>query len=1504
MANPCKYTLKDGTVLDFTQARQYVMDNIAELTKESPTLKAKYDAATKGKVEGDNKQEYKEGDKGGERPKAGSRNRAKSSKAIPEEVRTPDVTAVFNMLGDILPQFMEEVKETVAPIVQEEAKPMTERERADAIADRLDSLADEIGNQTNSSIPFLPQAVKAALKAAANLMRSNAGATLVELVDAAIKALRSHTDYAGLTDSQKKDIEDDLADKVAKNSVEFIESQKGSGKFKVSKTAEDFIAGLRKDGKDDLADIVEAGKYYEVRNQKKVLVDAQRLHDADADIAYELARKGELHPDIINSIFAQRLIDAQAAFANDQNANTTEAFEQANKDYQTYGTYIAQGMSMRGFLANLIPSMMVDRIRRKLTNDVKNSFDVKDNQKIANIATEAKQIRRNVFESIAAVVSGQNVNVKELSNPKIKKALDVLVSFGANLNKNGATGTGLAQLLELVDNEGKLAVDATRAQVREMVNTNLRSINEGLKANKMSEAQVEKATNAFMEVYEDIASARMQKAIENAYKEGKGASITKSRNPAIARLILYGGLEGEAYRNKFAAKYNLPTLTDEDVATLTQLAQNVAASMSRGAFAMNNANNALNNYMNSLKAKSLSTIKNPLKKYAKILNYVAAYQFNNLLLKLSILNKATLSNLLQALPKTIRQMVRERDITLGGNVFNTVETTSEDPVSKNQIKVKLSPTRDNMIFGSEGMNREGLSDLEADILKMKGKMFGIIPNKTASKVFLVGSSRFFAVTDALTIPLATAVASRQAYAALLKSLYKEQGNPKSRSAIYADVNALLGRDVTTVSAAFAKAMDEIRKGQTWRDLGFKPTDAFPQDPRIKGLATKEARIYNEAKIRMYEILADGVTERLIQLNLNIDPALTTDNALLLTNEQQKEINRFISATTREISFLGRPQGSPGQFADIVVKVGRSFPALKHSTLLPLFPYAVGNGMSLLIKFNAILSAPRYAAYKILGRRGTMFLPGLENEKKQAYKQDFMRNMDQDRLGEAMLAGFAITAGTIAMLVKLRGDDDDDDKRRAKAIDGEFTGIFTKEMEGRGLKGADGKDLQGGYIYVDGVKQYNWMVTPYYGAFAAAAVLDNYTIFQTLPGIATGGRKPFIEEDEEVMSAIGMLLMNTMSGVMNYSSMTQQYKMLSDFMALTSETTKNVAERSGEAFVNSFANMIQSFVPLSGLQKDVQNAYDAYNGNPSKLALDFGQKVAINLAFVDGVLRSNKTDCFGRPVEEELKVVGPWLGFDLFQFDNGKVSLPFNRAYDKDPYMKMHTMHNYFPVIQSSTTIPDVVGIEEGEDDAELKESLKRSAMRRGRPVRYDSAVDRGNLESFISELKASERVKEGSIKKEALNPEYPEYVTYNLELTTEENQAANELMGKLVKEVFDYVVDYDDDTKQDITNMSKMLNFNNNEQYKQSMTSLYSICKKIAMIRQIPDVQSQKLYLRSTRNAIRNWDQDNLLLKFPQNLKDELSGYKENIDLYGYYLEDSGKKSYENWLKAGKPEKD
>jgi len=1451
MANPCKYTLKDGTVLDFTQARQYVMDNIAELTKESPTLKSKYDAATKGKVEGDNQQEYKEGDKGGERPKAGSRNRSKSSKAIPEEVRTPDVVAVFNMLGEALAQ---EAADVVAPIVQEEAKPMTNTEKGKLFAEKLRAAKLKNRGETYSSLPFLEQAVDAALEAAA-LVAENGG-KFIDIINAAIESLRANEDYAGLTDSQKENIEKDLTEEMARYSDEVEESQRGSGQLKVSKTAKDFVAGLRKQERNDLADIVEAGKNYEVRNQKKVMADAIALMDADrtGNVAYKLAKNQELHPDIINAIFAQRLIDSMAAYSARQDASTTEAFELANKEYQNYGTYIAQGLSMRNYLAQMIPFMMVDRVRNKATNDVKDELGFDGEQKTKEVAVDAKKIRTEVFTDIANLVTGQDIDpttiLSKYSNPRIKKALDVLVSFGVHLNKNGAKGSGLSELLKLVGKDGKVAVDATREQVRELVTTNLRGINQALKENEMTDAQVNKAIDAFMETYEEIASWQMNRALARVYAEKK-PSISESKNPAIVKQILFGVLEGDRYIDKFAVKYGLPILTPENIAKLTELAENVAAARTKGAFALANANNAFNNYINTLKAKASGGI---IGRNIKTFNYIAAYQFNNLLLRASILNKAIISNVFQTFPKMVMQMMREMDIKLGGT-FNTLKTSVIDPVTNQPIILEVSPTRDNMTFGSIGINKEGRSDIETDILNQKSKI-----KRALSKVFLVGSSRAFAVVDALTIPLATSITSRQAYGALLKELYKKNKIDKSRRAIYQDVTALLGRDETTVTAAFSKAMQEMRNSQLWKDSGFSSTDAFPQDPGLMKIGTKEARIYNETKIRMYELLSEGVMERLVQLNQNLNPALSTNDALKISEEYQKEINRYISANTREISFLGRPQGTPGQLADVLnyISSGKMSP-LKHSTLMPLFNNAVANGFSLYIKYDPLLSTLRSIKYKRTGKRGLT-----PKEQNMSYKLDFMLKMDQARLRESMFAAYAITAGLVAMLMKLRGGDDDDDKRIEKAAKGKGTFIATKEMEGRGLLDASGDPIKGGYIYIDGVQQYNWMISPFYGAISAAAVLDNYRVFETSRAV-DGIRKPFVEDDEGLNRAIGMYMMNTLSGVMNYSSMSQQYKTLSDLMQLTQESNKGGFERTIETGKNVFANMIQSFVPLSGLQKDAQNAYDAYNGNPNKLATDVFEKMAINLAFTDGALRSNKTDCFGRPVEEELKAVGPFMGFDMFQFDKGEVSLPFNRAYEDDPYMQMHTMHNYYPVVQSSTTIPDVIGIE-SDYESEQEKAVK------GERYKYYSSVSEAETEKTILELKGNKRLQAESIKKGGDYKLNPSIIKYNLELTAEENQKANETMGKMVKTIFDHV------TEEGQTNMNQLMKFDNNGQYKECMTSLYSICKKVAIINDIQEMQSQEMYIRSAIRSINSWDKKYLFLEFPTNIREKLEAYVDAIE--------------------------
>jgi hypothetical protein len=1389
MAKNCEYTLDDGTVLNFSEARKYVMDNIDKLTEESETLKSAYDAATKGKVEEGDKPKRKKGDTGRKAPKAGGRNRSKSSKAIPEEIRTPDVASIFNMLG--------EPTEPLEPTMQ-------------------------------------------------------------EAVD---------------------------------------ESAVGSGKYKESKTALDLSARLREDGKDDLADIVEAGRFYQVRNQTKAITDGLRIMAVNANDAVTLAKEGLLHPDINNVILAQRLIDKEALHTENPTAATLKEYNEAQEDYKKYGTAQAQGLSIRGALAKIIPTIKVQKIKDEFDNDVKGALGQDGNEKINNVAKEAKKIRTDVFTDIANLVSGKDIDpntiLSKYSNPRIKKALNTLVSFGEHVDKNGKKGSKLKELLDLVAQDGKIAVDATREEVRELVSEGLQRINKSLEESvQMTDAQVDKATDAFMETYEEIASWQMNRALARAYGE-KTPSISKSKNPAIVKEILFGGLEGQDYQNKFATKYGLPALTLANIEKLKQLAQNVAAARNGGTFALNNANNAFNQYVNFL--KSQATI-NPLKKYnkfTKTASYIAAYQFNNLLLRGSILSKALISNLFQTFPKIIMQMARERSISLGGS-FTTIKTTITDPATNKQMEVILSPTLDNMKLGALGLSKEGRSEIEADIMNQKSKI-----KRTLSKIFLTGSSRAFAVTDALTIPIATAVTSRQAYGALLKDQYKKRGINPTRQDITNDINTILGRDATIISAAFAKAMDEMRNGQLWTEAGFNSTTPFPKDPGIRKLATKEARIYAETKIRMYEILSDGVTERLTQLYSDTKHGIFNPNIKDADiQEQQNEINRYIAANTREISFLGRPQGTPGQLADVLASISSSIPGLRTTTVVPLFTNAVANGFALYIKYDPLLSTLRSVKYKATGKRGLT-----PKETGKSYKLDFMKSMDQARLRESMFAGYAITAGLLGMLYQLRGGDDEEERRK-KAAKGKGTFIATKEMEGRGLLDASGDPIKGGYIYIDGVQVYNWGVSPFYGAFSAAAALDNYDVFEIATARNTGGiRKPFVE-DASLKSAIGMYAMNTLSGVMNYSSMNAQYKTLSDLMGLTQQTDKDAGGRAKETGLNVFANMIQSFVPLSGLQKDVQNAYDAYNGNPQMLALDFYDKMAINLAYVDGALRSNKTDCFGRPIEEELKAVGPFMGIDIIQFDKGKLSLPFNREYEDDPYMQMHTIHNFYPVIQSSTTIPDVTGIVTENEDQKLIDSLKEPAMRPNAPLRYDASVDRSNIDQYVKQLKSNKRIDPESVSTKGMNPEYPEYITYNLELTAEENNDANQLMGKLVKDVFDYVIDKDEKTKEDITNMSNMMLFNSDEQYKQSMTALYSVCKKIAIIKQIPEIQSQKLYVISAINALNNWDAENLKLEFPEKIREELIGVLDVISDYEDYQDETGKMSYENWLKAGKPKND
>ena len=142
MAAPCKYTLKDGTVLDFTQARQYVMDNIGELTKQSPTLKAKYDAVTKGKVEEGNKPEYKEGDTSREAPKTGSSNRPVASSITEEKTKPTELESLASQIAAEVQGMQPQQEQTYS----ETAKRYSDKLRR--LADKAEmKFYDEDGNE-------------------------------------------------------------------------------------------------------------------------------------------------------------------------------------------------------------------------------------------------------------------------------------------------------------------------------------------------------------------------------------------------------------------------------------------------------------------------------------------------------------------------------------------------------------------------------------------------------------------------------------------------------------------------------------------------------------------------------------------------------------------------------------------------------------------------------------------------------------------------------------------------------------------------------------------------------------------------------------------------------------------------------------------------------------------------------------------------------------------------------------------------------------------------------------------------------------------------------------------------------------------------------------------------------------------------------------------------------------------------------------------------------------
>jgi len=234
MARPCKYTLKNGKVLDFTQARQYVMDNIDELAKQSPTLKAKYDAVTKGKVEENNKPEREEGDTSREAPKAGSSNRPITSSIVEEETKKTDKEKLAEQIAAEVENMTPQQEKTYA-------------ERTKRYSDKLRRLAessekkfyDEDGNEIklNTNGFTMPEL----LNKVADVMDTlgSIADDIVRLKEA-IKQVLDAPEFSSLSDKNKKSVFDQLFNKAEEM---FIEPKKRKRNVRQSRIINRMITG-------------------------------------------------------------------------------------------------------------------------------------------------------------------------------------------------------------------------------------------------------------------------------------------------------------------------------------------------------------------------------------------------------------------------------------------------------------------------------------------------------------------------------------------------------------------------------------------------------------------------------------------------------------------------------------------------------------------------------------------------------------------------------------------------------------------------------------------------------------------------------------------------------------------------------------------------------------------------------------------------------------------------------------------------------------------------------------------------------------------------------------------------------------------------------------------------------------------------------------------------------------------------------------------------------------
>jgi hypothetical protein len=1311
---------------------------------------------------------------------------------------------------------LEQVANELEKAAQDEAQRKSWSDSANKIADGLDKLIKDINNSgiALSSIPFAKQIAIKALQVFVDAFRA-AGLTIDAFEDAYKKmkeSLKKDSDFNKLNAEQQKALAGDLLAEIRP----FLPTELQTKELRDSKFGQRVSdaykeSALFKKAEDLLNPIYIERKHKEVENFVNKLKEIFPDKAEQRDIA--------LNQKIPNDVKVAILFDlygiAKAAYEANPTKQNLDAFTQAKTDLQEMGTDLGRGVSYfnRGY--ELFPELQVEEFQEDLNKQTEDNLGNQGKKKVENVKTETKKIRNDVFSAIANFFNDGVANIAAVTDSKVKKALDVLLSFGKKLSPEQKSA--LSTLLDNVRNSGLLEIAQTKEAVREQVLANLKDIN-GRLSNPLSDSDLNKVADSFVEAYEYVAQKLIEGAINTAFQDSK-KSGQQDKNSKIARLILYGALDNPQTLNAFAQKFGIPSITPQQASQLRTLAQRVNQSKGGQKAA---AQRQLTTYINGLKKAANSVFARQMQRVGEATNDLGSFIINNILFGVTA-GFAYISNLTRTVGAAIGSLVKGETDAIK---FALKEGMNQQFTLPNGqvIDLKLRPVRDAILAATSGIPRlseyllAGISDQEMKIRQAKTRA-----ERIARRIFLTASMRLYSAVDASVVPYYKAMTKYSIMKKLVLQMYKDNKQPKpSKVDLDKQVRGLIGLDVTNFDAIVERAYENTMNSTLVDDLvaqgAWNKNNPMPDASSRNNPNSAAAQVYNEFITNIYELHESDFYNRFLELqnskdNLGND-IFDTGKAGMYAR-MLKDVDRILAKNTNEMAFYGRPSGFEGQMYDVLISINNKVPGLKYSGYSPLFVGAAMNGAAYARKTYPVVNLISYAYYKARGKRISDF--GNDGE----FETDFGLKVDQNNMLQAVVSSTIATAAIAAWLFS-RYDTPEEEEEALK--DGNWSGYVNdlNFAQYQSFFDRNGNRLQKGFLYINGYPAMPVYRLPFFGMFEAAGFLKNY-------GTLTQSKKSedlFKDEEEEerYKGVLGAYLLNGYLLSLRLSQTKELSESITKILSATPDDLGgSTSEKVQKDFENKMSRLAANLIPFNQAQRQIADLFvNAEGGYNRKVASTFAEKIAMQTAFQHWMVKSNMVDPFGRPIPEVFDVRGLTLGFNMFEFDkNGNIYTFLDKAYAGDKYMKLHLDKEYLYTSNHTKIIPVTVELEgEGIDVPAAKKIVKELK---------ESGVEAQLPEKAMGTLTTDE----------------VKYYTYNMELDDDEINIMNEEAAKQVKILVDEPGNYQVLSNPELTKRA----------YRQFMDKAY----KYATTLQVYKMHSEELgeaYLNTVKKQYKNLQND------------------------------------------------